>query len=115
MDGTYANITNFVPDRLEVIDNAIETVGSSLLGLTLHCARCHSHKFDPIPQRDYYRLAATFKGALDEHDWLKPNGDAGSGRYLSVLPESILAKWKTESAAIVAQVDRLREELAEKR
>ena len=115
VDGTYANITNFVPDRLEVIDNAIETVGSSLLGLTLHCARCHSHKFDPIPQRDYYRLAATFKGALDEHDWLKPDGDAGSGRYLSVLPESILAKWKTESAAIVAQVDRLREELAEKR
>ena len=115
VDGTYANITNFVPDRLEVIDNAIETVGSSLLGLTLHCARCHSHKFDPIPQRDYYRLAATFKGALDEHDWLKPNGDAGSGRYLSVLPESILAKWKTESAAIVAQVDQLRKELAEKR
>ena len=115
VDGTYANITNFVPDRLEVIDDAIETIGSSLLGLTLHCARCHSHKFDPIPQRDYYRLAATFKGALDEHDWLKPDGDASSGRYLSVLPESKLAKWKAEKAAVDAQVDRLRKELAEKR
>ncbi|MDE0737815.1 MAG: PSD1 and planctomycete cytochrome C domain-containing protein [Planctomycetota bacterium] len=115
VDGTYANITNFVPDRLEIIDDVIETIGSSLLGLTLHCARCHSHKFDPIPQRDYYRLAATFKGALDEHDWLKPDGDAGSGRYLSVLPESKLAKWKAEKAAVDAQVDRLRKELAEQR
>ena len=45
--------------------------------------RCHSHKFDPIPQRDYYRLAATLKGAYDEHDWLKPQlisfGGAVSG------------------------------------
>ena len=38
--------------------------------MTLQCARCHSHKFDPIPQRDYYRLADTLKGALDEFDWL---------------------------------------------
>jgi len=71
-DATYAPITGFVPDRLEVIDDEIEILGSAVLGLTIKCARCHSHKFDPIPQRDYYRLAAVFKGALDEHDWLAP-------------------------------------------
>ena len=38
----------------------VSTVGSGLLGLTTACARCHDHKFDPIPTRDYYRLAAVF-------------------------------------------------------
>ncbi len=71
-DATYSPITGFVPDRLEVIDDEIEVFSSAVLGLTIKCARCHSHKFDPIPQRDYYRLAAVFKGALDEHDWLAP-------------------------------------------
>lgn len=69
-DATYSPITAFVPDRLEVIDDEIEVLSSAVLGLTIKCARCHSHKFDPIPQRDYYRLAAALKGALDEHDWL---------------------------------------------
>jgi hypothetical protein len=71
-DGTFASITSFVPDRLDLIDDEIEVFSSAVLGLTIKCARCHSHKSDPIPQRDYYRLAAVFKGALDEHDWLAP-------------------------------------------
>lgn len=70
-DRTFANITNFVPDRLEVISDEMEILGSAVMGLTIKCARCHSHKFDPIPQRDYYRLTAIFKEAYDEHDWLK--------------------------------------------
>ncbi len=70
-DRTFANITNFVPDRLEVISDEMDILGSAVMGLTIKCARCHSHKFDPIPQRDYYRLTAIFKEAYDEHDWLK--------------------------------------------
>ena len=69
-DATYFGITNFVPDRLELIDDALEVFTSSVMGLTVKCARCHSHKFAPIPQRDYYRLAAIFKGAIDENDCL---------------------------------------------
>jgi len=72
-DGTFESLTGYVPDRLELIDDEIEVFSSAMLGLTIRCARCHSHKFDPIPQRDYYRLAAVFKGALDENDWLRPN------------------------------------------
>src|SRR5258708_30281225 len=71
-DGTWANITGYVPDRLEVIADEIDVLGSAVMGLTMKCARCHSHKFDPIPHRDYYRLVAVVKGALDEYDWLKP-------------------------------------------
>lgn len=72
-DPTWYNLTNFVPDRLEVIADEVDVLGSSVMGLTLKCARCHSHKFDPIPQRDYYRLLDVFKGAFDEHDWMKSN------------------------------------------
>ena len=78
-DATWANITGFVPDRLEVIADEIDVLGSAVMGLTLKCARCHSHKFDPIPHRDYYRLVAVFKGALDEYDWLKPDVRPGIG------------------------------------
>ena len=46
--------------RYEQLDDMISTIGTSLLGLTVGCARCHSHKFDPLPQHDYYRLASAF-------------------------------------------------------
>ena len=46
--------------RHEWLTDAVDTTGSAFLGLTLQCARCHNHKFDPIPQRDYYGLQAIF-------------------------------------------------------
>ncbi len=70
IDETGSRTMNFVPERLGVISDAITVVSSGLMGLTLECARCHSHKYDPIPHRDYYRFKAIFQGALDEHDWL---------------------------------------------
>ncbi|MBL8829465.1 MAG: DUF1553 domain-containing protein, partial [Planctomycetaceae bacterium] len=79
-DGTGSNVVNFTPERLEVISDQLEIFGSTVLGLTLKCARCHSHKYDPIPQRDYFRIMACFKGALDEHDWLKPSQVAGQSK-----------------------------------
>ncbi|MCA9117164.1 MAG: DUF1549 domain-containing protein, partial [Planctomycetaceae bacterium] len=45
---------------LDVIDEQIEVAGRAMLGLTLSCARCHDHKFDPITTRDYYALAGVF-------------------------------------------------------
>lgn len=44
------------------MEDLVGTVGQTFLGLTLNCARCHDHKFDPIPQRDYYRVKAVFQG-----------------------------------------------------
>ncbi len=43
--------------RLDTIDEQIDTIGKTFLGLALGCARCHDHKFDPVPTRDYYKLA----------------------------------------------------------
>jgi hypothetical protein len=46
--------------RYDALDDMAATTGSALLGLSVGCARCHDHKFDPIPAADYYRFAATF-------------------------------------------------------
>ena len=47
-------------ERYDELDDMTATTGVSLLGMTIGCARCHDHKFDPIPQKDYYRMLATF-------------------------------------------------------
>lgn len=47
--------------RMDVVDEQIDTVGRTFLGMTIGCARCHDHKFDPIPTADYYALAGIFR------------------------------------------------------
>jgi len=47
--------------EMDIIDEQIDTVGRTFMGLTIGCARCHDHKFDPIPITDYYALAGIFK------------------------------------------------------
>jgi hypothetical protein len=53
------------PDKqemvMDIVDEQIDTMGKAFMGLTLGCARCHDHKFDPLPTRDYYALAGIFK------------------------------------------------------
>jgi hypothetical protein len=51
--------------RYDGLDGIISTTGQVLLGMTINCARCHNHKVDPIPQRDYYRLLAFFQDIVD--------------------------------------------------
>jgi hypothetical protein len=51
--------------RAEWAGDAVDTVGGAFLGLTVACARCHDHKFDPISQRDYYRMTALFAGSVE--------------------------------------------------
>lgn len=48
--------------RMDELDDMVTTTCATFLGLTVNCARCHDHKFDPIPSKDYYRVAAAFSG-----------------------------------------------------
>ncbi len=57
--GVEANIRT-EQTRLDELDDLISTTGGAFLGLTVGCARCHDHKFDPIPQKDYLQLQAVF-------------------------------------------------------
>ncbi len=58
--------------KLDIADEQIDVTGRAFLGLTLGCARCHDHKFDPIPAVDYYALAGIFRGTSMFLD-LNPN------------------------------------------
>lgn len=49
-------------NRANELDDMVSTTAQALLGLTLACARCHDHKYDPLPTRDYYRLMCAFNG-----------------------------------------------------
>src|SRR5437762_2562133 len=46
--------------RYDAMDDMLSTTGQAFLALTVGCARCHDHKYDPIPTRDYYRMLSTF-------------------------------------------------------
>ncbi len=68
-DFTHEDVGNIPQNHFGILHDTLEIVGSSLLGLTLNCARCHNHKFDPVPQEDYYRLMAVFTPAYNPNDW----------------------------------------------
>lgn len=59
-------------DHNQVIADTMQIVGTSILGLTVHCAQCHNHRYDPIPQKDYYQLRAVFDPAFDWKRWKNP-------------------------------------------
>ena len=69
-----------VKKRADIVDEQIDTMGRVFLGLSLGCARCHDHKFDPIPERDYYALAGIFHSTGIENRELKtPEAIADAG------------------------------------
>ena len=72
VDNTTEDELNRPLQRFQVLHGTIENLTSGLLGLTVACARCHDHKFDPIPQRDYYRLMAVFTPAYNPSVWIQP-------------------------------------------
>ena len=90
-DGTYSTSQAFVPERLKVVADQLQILTSTVLGLTVACARCHDHKYDPIPQRDYYRLSAILRSSYDPYDWLSPNE----------LPVGPRAKWDETNTRIM--------------
>ncbi len=72
LDATDEDISDRPFDRYETLFALIDKVSRSTIGLTLSCARCHTHKFDPIPQRDYYRFLALLSAAYNPSDWIQP-------------------------------------------
>ena len=71
-DGTGDPVDDVNLARNQVVAEEIKVVSSSLLGLTVGCAQCHDHRYDPIPQTDYYRLRAIFEPAYDWQQWRPP-------------------------------------------
>ena len=71
-DGTGSGGVDQAVARNETIADTIKIVSTSLLGLSVGCARCHNHRYDPISQVDYYRFRAIFAPAYDWKNWQSP-------------------------------------------
>ncbi|MEO8657605.1 MAG: DUF1553 domain-containing protein [Bryobacteraceae bacterium] len=72
-DPTDSFERGLIAERMNIVAEEVEVLSSSVMGLTVGCARCHNHKYDPIPQRDYYRLSAILETAYDPYEWRSPN------------------------------------------
>ena len=80
----------FESARYDELDDMANTTGTAMLGMTIGCARCHDHKFDPIPVRDYYRIVNTFATTIRSEIDLPVTGDLTAAT----------AKWKKEHAPL---------------
>lgn len=90
--------------RNQVVADTIRIVSGSLLGLTVDCAQCHHHRYDPIPQEDYYRLRAVFEPALSTANWRTPNQ-----RLVSLYTDADRAE-ASRIEAEAAKIDQARQE-----
>jgi mono/diheme cytochrome c family protein len=71
--------------RLNSLDEIVQNVGAAILGLTVGCARCHNHKFDPISSRDYHRIVATFSGVqYDDRPWRREDDATRASKHAAL-------------------------------
>lgn len=114
------------PDKvkmeMDIIDEQLDTTGRAFLGMTIGCARCHDHKFDPISAADYYGLAGIFKSTLTMDSFKtvaqwheNPLPDAEAAARIAEHAQQVEAKNKEIEAAKAdeAKVKALQAELAE--
>jgi len=71
-DDTDENELNTLDIRHGILQRTGEVLASNLLGLTLNCAKCHDHKYEPISQHDYYRFLGLLQPAFNPASWLQP-------------------------------------------
>jgi hypothetical protein len=95
------------------IEDTLETLGRSVLGLSLGCARCHDHKFDPLTTDDYYALYGIFQST--RYPFAGSEDAEGSGYQRDLTPlvpgpeaQAALAPWERRLGAAEAELDRLR-------
>ena len=92
------------PDILNgILQRTGEVVANNLLGLTLACAKCHDHKYEPIPQRDYYALLAVFTPTFNPTGWVPPKQ-----RALADIAPARKAEAEKHNAEIDRQIGELK-------
>src|SRR5262245_1999480 len=81
--------------RYDYLDEILGTIGKGTLGLTVNCARCHNHKFDPISQKDYYSLEASIFGYVETDVPLAPKAEADAYLAKNHEIDAAIAELKT--------------------
>jgi hypothetical protein len=103
-DGTGGSVDQDVA-RNAVVADTIKIVSTSLLGLSVGCAQCHDHRYEPIPQKDYYRLRALFEPAYDWQKWRAP-----SSRLISLYTD----EQRAQAAAVEKEAQQIATEREQK-
>ncbi len=85
---------------MDVVDEQINVVGRSMMALTLGCARCHDHKFDPVPTADYYALAGIFKSTQMLNGYRNRGGGGNKGYGNKSMLHSVGGMSDEEAAAV---------------
>jgi len=98
------DLTLTLNQRADELHDMIGTTGAAFLGLTVACARCHAHKFDPIPQLDYYQLKAVFAGVQHGERAVRSADAPARARETEQLREQ-LARAESELAALEPLAD----------
>ena len=93
-DGTASKGADIPTEANQTIADTLQIVSTAFLGLTIHCAQCHNHKYDPIPQTDYFKLRAIFEPAFNWKTWRRP-----LAREVAVLDADKLKKAEELEAA----------------
>lgn len=113
-DGTASKDVEQPLARNQVIADTIQIVSTSLLGMTVQCAQCHNHRYDPIPQSDYYSMRAIFEPALDWKEWRTPPArlittmlDAADSKKAEALEAEALKVEQTGLKLQQAHVDKV--------
>jgi cytochrome c553 len=88
--------------EFDELDDMLSTTGSAFLGLTIGCARCHEHKFDPIPQADYYSLLSFFRNI---RLYESPKYTLDSANYVPLAEPAKLAEWRSARDARVKALE----------
>ena len=88
---------------MDVVDEQLDTIGKAFLGQTIGCARCHDHKFDPIPTRDYYAMAGILKNSrtlkhANVSEWLEVSLPVSDDQ------EKVLQKHESAIAALKKEI-----------
>lgn len=105
-DPTNSAERGLISERMNIVAEEVEVLSSSVMGVTMGCARCHNHKYDPIPQRDYYRLSAVLQGAYDPYEWKSPNK-----REFDLALASEREEAEQHNAPLRAEQDKLKEQI----
>ena len=110
LGNVYARPNDLARAKAEQWDDRIDTLTRSFLGLTVACARCHDHKFDPIPTRDYYSLAGVIAGTKDTVLFVAPKDQVAA--YEAALADSTASAARA-AAFLQAETDRRAAQKAE--
>ncbi|HEX4131997.1 MAG TPA: DUF1553 domain-containing protein [Pirellulales bacterium] len=94
------------------LDDVIVATGAAFMGLTIGCARCHDHMFDPIPQADYYRLLSFFRNV---RPYDKPKYDKTSPNFAPLAADEMASRWFAEQQALIAPLEQRLKETKDKK